>query len=327
MNPSPAEATAAAEAADASPPTDESSTPPSAVVEPAMAFERERPRLFGVAYRMLGSAAEAEDVVQDAYLRWQGANRQPIAAPGAWLVKTVVNLCLNVLDSARMRRERYIGPWLPEPVLTADGTLGPLESAERRESVSLALLVVLERLTPAERAVFVLREAFDYGHAQIADVLELTEDNSRQLLRRARSRVGEPQARFEASWEQRRRMVEEFLRAAGEGDLAGLEELLAQDVVSWSDGGGQVSAARRPVLGPSKVARLYAGMVMKSPPGLALAIAEVNGEPAIVARLGSRALGVLVPEFSHQGIVGLRNALNPRKLEFFDRQWARRTAP
>ncbi|MEU1627892.1 sigma factor-like helix-turn-helix DNA-binding protein [Streptomyces sp. NPDC020096] len=212
-------------------------------------------------------------------------------------------------------------------MLTADGTLGPLESAERRESVSLALLVVLERLTPAERAVFVLREAFGYGHEEIAAVLELSEANSRQLLRRARSRIGEPQARFEASWEQRRRMVEEFLRAAGGGDLAGLEGLLAQDVVSWADGGGQVSAARRPVLGPSKVARLFAGMMVKSPPGLQVAIAEVNGEPAIVALLGSRVLGVLVPEFSHQGIVGLRNALNPRKLEFFDRQWARRTAP
>ncbi|MCQ4045033.1 RNA polymerase sigma-70 factor [Streptantibioticus rubrisoli] len=297
-----------------------------AVADPAAVFERERSRLFAVAYRMLGSAAEAEDVVQDAYLRWQGADRGQVAAPGAWLVKTVVNLCLNVLDSARLRRERYVGPWLPEPVLTADGALGPLESVERRESVSFALLVLLERLTAAERAVFVLREAFGYPHARIAEVLELSEDNCRQLLRRARNRVGGPQARFDAPLEQRRRMVEEFLRAAADGDLAGLEELLAQDVVSWADGGGTVSAARRPVLGPSKVARLVAGLVVKSPPGLRVEIAEVNGEPALVALLRSKVLGVLVPEFSRQGIVGLRNVLNPRKLEFFGRQWAERTA-
>ncbi len=287
-------------------------------------FERERPRLFAVAYRMLGSAAEAEDVLQDAYLRWQGADRGQVAVPSAWLVKVVVNLCLNVLDSARLRREQYVGPWLPEPVLTADGALGPLESVERRESVSFALLVLLERLTAAERAVFVLREAFGYPHARIAEVLELSEDNSRQLLRRARSRVGE-QPRFEATWQQRRRLVEQFLRAAGDGDVAGLEELLAQDVVAWSDGGGRVSAARRPVLGPSKVARLVAGLALKSPPGLRVEIAEVNGEPAVVALLRSRVLGVLLPEFAHQGIVGLRNVLNPRKLEFFGRQWAGRT--
>ncbi|MDF3292344.1 RNA polymerase sigma-70 factor [Streptomyces silvisoli] len=301
-----------------------SSCLPAALAEPAVVFERERSRLFAVAYRMLGSAAEAEDVVQEAYLRWQRADRGQVAVPGAWLARTVVNLCLNVLDSARLRRERYVGPWLPEPVLTADGALGPLESAERRESVSFALLVLLERLTPAERAVFVLREAFGYPHAQIAEVLELSEDNSRQLLRRARSRVGEPQARFEATWEQRRRMVEEFLRAAGDGDVAGLEELLTQDVVAWADGGGRVSAARRPVLGPSKVARLVAGLVLKAPPGLRVEIVEVNGEPAMVALLRSRVLGVLVPEFAHQGIVGLRNVLNPRKLEFFGRQWSGR---
>lgn len=145
--------------------------------------------MFSLAYRMLGSAAEAEDVVQDAYLRWHGAERQHIRSPGAWLAKVVTNLCLNRLTSARATRERYVGFWLPEPV--ASGALGPMETAEQRDSVSMAFLILLERLTPAERAVFVLREAFSYGYREIAEVLDLSEANCRQLLLRARRRVGE----------------------------------------------------------------------------------------------------------------------------------------
>ncbi|MFB6938557.1 sigma-70 family RNA polymerase sigma factor [Streptomyces chartreusis] len=152
-------------------------------------FETHRPRLFGLAYRMLGSAHEAEDTVQDAYLRFSGADRGAIEHPAAWLARVVTNLCLTRLTSARARREQYVGPWLPEPVITSDGTLGPLESAEQRDAVSLAMLVLLERLTPTERAVYVLREAFAYGHREIAEVLELTEANCRQLYRRAVQRV------------------------------------------------------------------------------------------------------------------------------------------
>ena len=165
-------------------------------------FEAQRPQLFGLAYRMLGSAVDAEDVVQDAYLRWQGADQQAIAVPQAWLAKVVTNLCLKLLSSARARRERYAGPWLPEPVLTEDGTLGPLDEVAQRESVSLALLLLLERLTPAERAVFVLREAFGYSHAETAQLLELSEANCRQLQHRARDRIAEDRPRFrpEADW-------------------------------------------------------------------------------------------------------------------------------
>ncbi|WCD85321.1 ECF RNA polymerase sigma factor SigJ [Streptomyces xanthophaeus] len=141
--------------------------------------------MFGIAYRMLGSAAEAEDIVQDAYLRWSTAERDDLRSPGAWLTTVVTRLCLNRLSSARVRREAYVGPWLPEPVLTGDGTLGPLESAEQRDSVSMALLVLLERLSPVERAVYVLREAFDYSHREIAGLLEMSEANCRQLYRRA----------------------------------------------------------------------------------------------------------------------------------------------
>ncbi|MFF0190430.1 RNA polymerase sigma-70 factor [Streptomyces sp. NPDC005244] len=299
---------------------------------PADEFETHRPRLFGLAYRLLGSAADAEDAVQDAYLRFSGADRPEIGRPGAWLAKVVTNLCLNRLTSARARRERYPGPWLPEPVVTADGTLGPLESAEQRDAVSLALLVLLERLTPAERAVYVLREAFAYGHRDIAGVLELSEANCRQLYGRAVRRIAAPQARFEASPERQAELVASFLTAAREGDLAGLERLFAADVTWWSDGGGKVSAARRPVEGRDKVLRLLAGVLGRSAAdGIRLSVAEVNGRAGLIARgpegadEGSAAgavIGVVAFEVRDGVFTGVRTVLNPDKLEFVGRQSA-----
>src|SRR5260221_7433905 len=155
-------------------------------------FEEQRPRLFGLAYRLLGSASDAEDAVQDAFLRWNAADQDSVVAPSAWLTTVVTNLCRNRLASAPARRERYVGTWLPEPVLTSDGTLGPLEAAEQRDSVSLALLTLLEQLTPPERAVFVLRESFGYSHREIAGILGMSEAGCRQLHRRARQRLGGP---------------------------------------------------------------------------------------------------------------------------------------
>jgi RNA polymerase sigma-70 factor (ECF subfamily) len=195
-------------------------------------FVAQRSRLLGLAYQLLGSAEDAEDVVQDAFLRWDRADREAIEVPSAWLAKVVTNLCLNRLASAQVQREVYAGPWLPEPVLTAGGDLGPMDSVMQRDSVSMALLVLLERLTPAERAVFVLREAFGYGHREISGVLDLSVANCRQLHRRARQRVGEQRPRFRTAPGQRRPLVEAFLAAAGEGDLPALERLLAADVVS-----------------------------------------------------------------------------------------------
>ncbi|MET9409313.1 RNA polymerase sigma factor SigJ [Streptomyces sp. NPDC002935] len=305
-------------------------------------FETYRPRLFGLAYRMLGSAADAEDTVQDAYLRFSGADRAKVEQPGAWLAKVVTNLCLNRLTSARARRERYVGPWLPEPVATADGTLGPLESAEQRDAVSLALLVLLERLTPTERAVYVLREAFAYGHREIAEVLELSEANCRQLYRRAVGRVVAPKARFEAPPEQQTRLVASFLSAAREGDLAGLERLLAAEVTWWSDGGGKVSAARRPLEGREKVLRFLAGILGRTAAdGVRLSITEINGRAGLIAhgpvaadgvgsvsdvtgvssdRSLSSLIGVVAFE-AHDGVfTGVRAVLNPDKLEFVGRQ-------
>ncbi|MFJ9339276.1 RNA polymerase sigma-70 factor [Streptomyces sp. NPDC101733] len=286
---------------------------------PVADFEEHRPRMFAVAYRMLGSAAEAEDVVQEAYLRWsRAADRDRIEHLGAWLAKVVTRLCLNVLDSARVRREEYVGPWLPEPVLTGDGALGPLESAEQRDGVSMALLVLLERLTPVERAVYVLREAFAYGHREIADLLDLTEPNCRRLYRRAVARVAAPEARFTSPAPDRwQGLVEAFLAAATSGDLSRLEGMLTADVRYVSDGGGVVNAARRPVEGPDRVARFLLGALVKYVAGLPVSVVECNGAPALL--FGETAVVVL--EFDEEGMVGgLRAVLNPEKLEFVRRQ-------
>ncbi|ASO18286.1 RNA polymerase sigma-70 factor (ECF subfamily) [Actinoalloteichus hoggarensis] len=321
-------------------------------------FERHRLRVFGVAYRMLGSAEEAEDVVQDTFLRWHGAQRSTIGTPSAWLVKVATNLCLNRLTSARARREHYVGPWLPEPVLTADGALGPLAAVEQRDMVSLAFLVLLERLTPTERAVFVLREAFGYSHRDIAQVLELSEANSRQLYRRARrslaasdaatgtvatadsraaadgtaddgtadDRVATDRAAAEragtgrhAAAEDRTRhrdLLDRFLVAARTGDLPALERLLAEDVVSWADGGGEVGAARRPIVGASRVARYLLGGLTGFGTDGRLLVAEVNGVPAVLAWRGPHLLGVLVPAAADGAITAIRIIANPAKLRF-----------
>ncbi|MFC8900996.1 RNA polymerase sigma-70 factor [Streptomyces cinereoruber] len=288
----------------------------------AAEFTAHRPRMFGLAYRMLGSAEEAEDTVQDAYLRWSGADRAAIDRPAAWLATVVTRLSLNRLTSARAQREEYAGPWLPEPVLTRDGALGPLESAERRDAVSTALLVLLERLTPTERAVYVLREAFAYSHREIAGILELSEANCRQVYGRAVRRLERPEARFAPPEEQRRRLVESFVAAAREGDLAGLERLLAEDVVWWSDGGGRVSAARRPVVGREAVLRFLAGVARRTEEGTEAALAEVNGAPALVSRLRGTLLAVTTFEVRDGAISGVRVVMNPDKLAFANRQLA-----
>lgn len=287
---------------------------------PAAEFAAHRARLFGLAYRLLGSATDAEDILQEAFLRWSGADRAMIAASGAWLAKVVTNLCLNQLSSARARREQYMGPWLPEPVSVADGSLGPMESVQQRESVSMAFLALLEQLTPMERAVFVLREAFGYDHRSIAETLACSQANSRQVHRRAALRLQEARARFEpdrAAWQQ---LVERFLAAARDGDLTRLERLLAADVVSWSDGGGKASAARHPVVGGERVARLVAGLMRQASDGVAVRVREVNGGPALVAWSGTDLLLVMLPQVSGGRINALRSLTNPDKLRFLDGQ-------
>ncbi|WP_324189248.1 RNA polymerase sigma-70 factor [Nocardia otitidiscaviarum] len=277
-------------------------------------FERQRGRLFALAYRMLGSASEAEDAVQETYLRWDAADRADIRAAEAWLTTVVVNLCRTWLDSARARRETYVGPWIPEPVRTGAGELGPLESAEQRELVSLAFLTMLERLTPAERAVFVLREAFGYPHREIAEMLGLTEANSQQLYRRAAQRVREQRPRFAAAPEQARELLARFLAAARSGDVAALESLFAADIVSVADGGGKVTAARRPIVGAQRVARYLLGLMAHDIEGLEIGIEEVNGAPAVVVRAAGAVLVVIGIDVADDRIHALRLVLNPDKL-------------
>ncbi|GAA3073501.1 RNA polymerase sigma factor SigJ [Streptomyces roseofulvus] len=294
----------------------------------AREFTAHRGRLFGLAYRMLGSAAEAEDVVQDAYLRWSGADRGALTHPGAWLAKVVTHLCLNRLTSARATRESYTGTWLPEPVLAEAGT-GPLEAVERHDDVSTALLLLLERLTPAERAVYVLREAFGYPHREIAGLLDLGEANCRQLYGRAARRVAEADdagaaARFEPPAPGRRReFVDSFVAAARDGDLAGLEKVLARDVVWWSDGGGKVRAALRPVRGRDHVVRFLAGVARRTEEGSRLTVAEVNGAPGIVQHVGGRITGVATVALRADGRIGeVWFVSNPDKLGHATRRFA-----
>jgi RNA polymerase sigma-70 factor (TIGR02957 family) len=282
----------------------------------AAEFEAHRPRLFSLAYRLLGSAEEADDTVQDAYLRWSGAQRADIEHAAAWLAKVVTNLCLNRLTSARARREQYVGPWLPEPVVTASGALGPLDSAEQRDSVSTALLLLLERLTPAERAVYVLREAFAYSHREIAGLLELSEANCRQLYARAVRRVAARTPRFTPRPEQQRGLVESFIAAAREGDVAGLEKVLAEDVTWWGDGGGRVTAARRPIVGREKVLRFLLGTARRFGAGIELSLAEVNGWSALLAYQGGELTAVASFDVRDGAIVEVRAVVNPEKLAY-----------
>ncbi|GAA3774820.1 RNA polymerase sigma factor SigJ [Plantactinospora mayteni] len=277
-------------------------------------FERHRSKLFGLAYRMLGSAEEAEDVVQDAFLRWYHA--PAVEAPWAWLAKVATNLCVNRLTSARARRESYVGSWLPEPVRTADGALGPLDSAEQRDLVSLAFLVLLERLNPVERAVFVLREAFGYSHREVAEVIDSSEANSRQLYRRARLRLADApgNAKRPTGRAHRRDLVESFLAAVEEGDLRGLEKVLAEDVTVWVDSGGRIGAARRPICGVHRVSRYLVGARSTAGRRVRLLVAELNGAPGLLALAGEELIGVLVPETTGDSISEIRIIANPDKL-------------
>ncbi len=254
-------------------------------------FAASRPRLLGVAYGVLGELTEAEDVVQDAWLRWQRADRAGVADPGAFLVTVTTRLALDRLRSARARREVYVGPWLPEPLLSDPRT--PESAAIEAERLSLALLCALERLNPVERAVLVLRDAFELEYAEIAAAIEKTPENVRQIARRARQRVGDPERGREVDAAERERLAGAFLAAAGAGEVDRIRDLLAADAVMYSDGGGVVLAARRPVHGADKIARFMVGVQRKDafPDDVAFTPLLVNGEPGV--RLDSASLGFL----------------------------------
>ncbi|ANJ08572.1 RNA polymerase sigma factor SigJ [Streptomyces parvulus] len=292
-------------------------------------FEASRPRLEAIAYRLLGSASEAEDAVQETYLRWQAADVARVEVPEAWLTKVLTNLCLNQLTSARARRETYVGQWLPEPLLAGDPMLGPADTAEQRESVSFAVLTLLERLTPGERAVYVLREAFGYPHREIAAILDLTEAASQQVFHRAKRHVAEGRTRTEVDGAAARRVVEEFLAAATSGRTEPLVRLLTADAVSIGDGGGKVPARTKAFEGARAVATFMRGLFKPGKAKRALAggtvavhVDTANGDPAVVAVVDGRVIGVMCLEVTPEGIAGFRNQVNPDKLERATRRWA-----
>jgi RNA polymerase sigma-70 factor (TIGR02957 family) len=273
------------------------------------AFASVRPRLFGIAYRMLGSAAEAEDIVQDVWVRWQSTNRRVVQDPPAFLAKTTTRLCISLVQSAHSRRETYVGEWLPEPVDTAaDPTLG----AERAEALEFAVLMLLEKLSAKERAAYVLREAFDYSYRQIVDILHVDEANTRQLVSRARKRIADGR-RTPVSKDEQRRLLGAFIDAAQKGDMAGLEGLFAEDVVSYSDGGGIVRAARVPVSGRERVAKFIAA-ASHFWKGVTLAWVETNGQAALLVSRDGVPVALTTIDASAQGIDQIMWIMRPSKL-------------
>jgi RNA polymerase sigma factor (sigma-70 family) len=281
-------------------------------------FERLRGRLFGIAYRMTGMATDAEEILQDAWLRWQDVDRTAVRDPDAYLAKIVTNLSIKQLTSARARRETYVGEWLPEPVLTGQfDALGPLEVVAERESVSFALLLMLERLSPAERAAYVLHEAFAYGYRDVAELIGTSEANARQLASRAGKKLAEETRREQpvdrAGW---RKLVEGFIAAARLGEIEELEQLLAADVVSRADSGGQVSAARNVVTGRNKVARYLSGAIQRFGGDIQAYLTEANGGPAIVAAGPNGVVAIGFLGIGPDGVTHVEFVMNPDKLAF-----------
>jgi RNA polymerase sigma-70 factor (ECF subfamily) len=281
-------------------------------------FQELRPAAFAIAYRMLGSVSEAEDVVQEAFLRLHRAlaEGERLASPRAYLSTVVTRLCIDQLRSARVRRERYVGEWLPEPLLAGEEA-DPARQAELADSLSLAFLVLLESLSPEQRAAFLLREVFDYAYEQIARIVGKSEDNARQLVARARRLVEERRPRFEASRERREALARRFFAAAVDGELGALEELLAHDVVLHGDGGGKAPALAHPVHGRAKVARTLLAWVRAAARfgGVALRSAEVNGQPgALVLDREGRLINVLALDVADGQIQAIRSIVNPDKL-------------
>src|SRR5919199_1362902 len=245
-------------------------------------FDRYRLLLFSIAYRMLGSVMDSEDVVQEAFVRWQGAPEGEVRSPRAYLSKVVTRLSIDQLRSAQVRREEYVGPWLPEPLTGELPATDVADEAVLDESLSMAFLVLLESLTPTERAVFLLREVFDYDYGEISRLVGKSEANCRQIARRARQSVAARRPRFESSSEQEKRLMGSFLEACMSGDMEGLLGLLAEDITLWSDGGGNVRAALNPIHGSDKVARFLLGILSKAPPGLVVRWARINGQPGVI---------------------------------------------
>ncbi|MBN6101207.1 RNA polymerase sigma-70 factor [Xanthomonas sp. CFBP 8703] len=281
-------------------------------MSPDPAFESQRPRLFGLAYRLLGSRSDAEDVLQDAWLRWQSSDRTAIRDPEAWLVTTTTRLGLDRLRAARSARVHYTGPWLPEPLEIAEDT-DPAERHARAEQVSVAFLALLERLGPEERAAFLLKEAFDYDYAQIGQLLGHAEANCRQLVHRARERLKAGRPRFAVTPQRHRQLLERFMHASQQGDRGAIVALLDANARMFSDGGGKVTATLRPLLGAERIAMLYWAVARRGL-GLQARIGTVNGEPAILRFIGTRLHSAVLVVIDGERIVEVLTLMNPDKL-------------
>jgi RNA polymerase sigma-70 factor, ECF subfamily len=277
-------------------------------------FDQYRGLLFSIAYRMLGSIADAEDMLQETFIRWHHSADQDIRSPRAFLVTIISRLCMNHLQSARVQREEYVGQWLPEPLLT-DPNNDPLKALKIDETLSMAFLILLERLTPVERAVFLLHEVFSYKHTEIAEILDQSEANCRQVLRRARQHVGAVGRRFKASTEDNTDLLDRFLQATRSGDMDGLLTLLARDVVLHSDGGGKAIALPKQVKGADKVARgILHSMQNTVPEDLVGHVAHVNGERAVIGYVHGKPFSVVSLNFSKGRIKDVFVVTNPDKL-------------
>ncbi|MEV7323648.1 RNA polymerase sigma-70 factor [Streptomyces sp. NPDC093970] len=273
-------------------------------------FQEARGCLFGIAYRMLGSVGEAEDVVQDAWIRWQTCDRSVVESPRAFLATTVTRLAINVLQSARVRRQAYVGPWLPEPVDTsADPALG----AENAEALEVAVLMLLEKLTPTERAAYVLREAFEYPYEQIAEIIGQSNAGARQLVSRARRHLAAGKRGGVAPAEHQK-FLTAFVAAAQEGEVAVLEKLFTQDVVSYSDGGGVVRASKFPVVGRQRVAKYYHAFADRFWVGVTVEPVQMNGRPAVRLSYEGSVFGVIAVSVTPDGIDRVLVVMNPSKL-------------
>jgi len=285
------------------------------VPDRAATFHEQRPFLFSIAYRMLGSAADAEDLVQDAFLRWQRADQTEVRSPRDYLGATVTRLAVDHLRSARVRREVYVGPWLPEPLVGVDER-DPLAAATLAESLSTAFLVLLERLTPTQRAAFLLRDVFGFEYADVARILQTSEPNARQLVQRAKRHITEGRQRFAPDPRVAAQLAERFLAACAGADMEALLDMLASDATAYADGGGKFAAARRPIVGASRVARFVASVVAKWQAAGAVRVAPVNGGIGLLFHAGARLRAVLTiaaaDDARHVG--GVFIVVNPDKL-------------
>lgn len=279
---------------------------------PTTTFETHRTQLFYTAYRMLGSAMEAEDMVQETYLRYVQADQNRVENPKAYLTIIITRLCLDHLKSAKVQREQYIGPWLPEPIMTENL---PAQSAAQKDTLTMAFLMLLEKLTPVERAVFLLREVFVYDYAEIAEIVDKSPANCRQLYSRAKKHLVANRPQFEPSTAVQQQVISDFMTALNNGDTPQMMALLAPDVTFWSDGGGKVFAARRPVHGQEPVTRFAQGIFRQRPDNMSVEIIEINGTQSLLIRFGEQIFGVMNFTIAHDQIQAVHTILNPDKLQ------------